>query len=116
MRVQDPPVHMKWDFGEDEDFDTNIMRSYTKSGKFVSYVVWPVLYLHENGPLLAKGVVQGKKAKREIHAPNHTDLADGDSKREEKEDKNVVEDTITNDSSKDTEIYGMQRTAWRRDV
>ena len=105
MRVQDPPVHMRWDFNEDEDFDTNIMRSFTKTGKFVNYVVWPVLYLHENGPLLSKGVVQGKKAKKESPVPNHMDLADGDSKREEKDDTNGVDDTKENDSSKDTEIF-----------
>jgi hypothetical protein len=26
----------------------------------VDYIVWPPLYLHENGPLLCKGVAQGK--------------------------------------------------------
>lgn len=63
MRVQDPPVHIEWDFPVGSDFDSNRFRSYTKGGNYVSFVVWPVLYLHENGPLLAKGVVQGKKNK-----------------------------------------------------
>jgi hypothetical protein len=41
-------------------FDTSVFKAYTKSGKFVDYIVWPPLYLHENGPLLCKGVAQGK--------------------------------------------------------
>jgi hypothetical protein len=40
--------------------DTSVFKTYTKSGEFVDYIVWPPLYLHENGPLLCKGVAQGK--------------------------------------------------------
>ena len=62
MVLQDPPVHMVWDFKRGCKFDNNLMRSYTQSGDVMDYVVWPVLYLHENGPLLSKGVMQGMKA------------------------------------------------------
>lgn len=58
MCIQDPPMCLV-DFGRGLDFNNNEMRSFTKSGKFVDFVVWPALYLHENGPLLSKAVVQG---------------------------------------------------------
>ena len=61
MAVQDPPLHMEWEYQEGDKFDPSKMRSYTHSGDLIDYVVWPMLYLYEDGPLLAKGVVQGKK-------------------------------------------------------
>lgn len=42
-----------------EEFDKSLYKDYTKRGKHLSYVVWPVLFLHEGGPLLCKGVAQG---------------------------------------------------------
>uniref|UniRef100_K1QC94 Mitochondria-eating protein C-terminal domain-containing protein n=1 Tax=Magallana gigas TaxID=29159 RepID=K1QC94_MAGGI len=54
----DPPMCLV-DFGRGLEFNSNEMRSFTKSGKFVDFVVWPALYLHEDGPLLSKAVVQG---------------------------------------------------------
>lgn len=58
MCIQDPPMCLV-DFGRGLEFNSNEMRSFTKSGKFVDFVVWPALYLHEDGPLLSKAVVQG---------------------------------------------------------
>ncbi|XP_021376570.1 myosin-3-like isoform X2 [Mizuhopecten yessoensis] len=63
MRVQDPPVHIEWEFSHGEKFDHDRLRSYTKGGDRVNYVVWPILYLHKGGPMLAKGVAQGMKTK-----------------------------------------------------
>ncbi|XP_033742796.1 uncharacterized protein LOC117329155 [Pecten maximus] len=63
MRVQDPPVHIEWEFSHGEKFDHDRLRSYTKGGDSVDYVVWPILYLHKGGPMLAKGVAQGMKTK-----------------------------------------------------
>ncbi|XP_069130283.1 putative uncharacterized protein MYH16 [Argopecten irradians] len=63
MRVQDPPVYMEWKFSRGEKFDHDRLRSYTKGGDSVDYVVWPILYLHKGGPMLAKGVAQGMKTK-----------------------------------------------------
>ncbi|XP_069130285.1 myosin-1B-like isoform X2 [Argopecten irradians] len=63
MRVQDPPVCMEWEFSHGEKFDHDRLRSYTKGGDSVDYVVWPVIYLHKGGPMLAKGVAQGIKTK-----------------------------------------------------
>ncbi|MCK5894032.1 MAG: hypothetical protein KAG53_06380 [Endozoicomonadaceae bacterium] len=44
---------------EDEIYDRNHFRVYTHKGlAIVDYAVWPVVYLHEGGPVLFKGVVQ----------------------------------------------------------
>ncbi|XP_062580559.1 uncharacterized protein LOC134242486 [Saccostrea cucullata] len=61
MRIQDPPIYMETEYPTNSDFDSNKMRSYTKAGKFIYFVVWPTFFLHKDGPLLAKGVVQGSK-------------------------------------------------------
>ncbi|XP_060065862.1 myosin-2 heavy chain-like [Ylistrum balloti] len=65
MRVQDPPVHIEWEFSHGEKFDHDRLRSYTKGGDSLNYVVWPILYLYKGGPMLAKGVAQGMKKKPE---------------------------------------------------
>ncbi|CAC5406416.1 unnamed protein product [Mytilus coruscus] len=64
MQIQDPPVYIEWDFPSDAKIDTNILRSYTKAGDHVDFIVWPVLYLHKDGPVLNKGVVQPKSANK----------------------------------------------------
>ncbi|XP_060591775.1 DNA ligase 1-like isoform X2 [Ruditapes philippinarum] len=61
MRVQDPPVTLYWNVPDDRSFNSDVYRAYTKSGTHVEYVVWPAMYLHEDGPLLMKGVAQGQK-------------------------------------------------------
>ena len=58
MQIQDPPVFIEWEFPKETKIDTNILRSYTKAGEIVDFIVWPVLYLHKDGPVLNKGVVQ----------------------------------------------------------
>lgn len=40
-------------------FNKESFNEYTKRGKYLDYVVWPVIFLHRNGPLLKKGVAQG---------------------------------------------------------
>ncbi|XP_060083027.1 uncharacterized protein LOC132562299 [Ylistrum balloti] len=64
MCMHDPPVAIGKDVTEGEKFDTNIYKPYTNSGTVVSYNVWPPLLLHENGPLLAKGIVQPVKVEK----------------------------------------------------
>jgi hypothetical protein len=59
MNAQDPPVVLDTS-NVTGNFDDNRFRTYTKSGKTVDYVVWPPLLLHNDGPLLCKGVAQGK--------------------------------------------------------
>ena len=56
MRLRGPPMHLVFD--TTGRFDDAYFRQYTKSGKEIDYIVWPYLQLHENGPLLSKGVAQ----------------------------------------------------------
>ncbi|KAK3100592.1 hypothetical protein FSP39_022255, partial [Pinctada imbricata] len=58
MCIQDPPVILEFNATHGQVFDDKIYRHFTKSGKTIDYMVWPVMYLHSNGPLLQKGVVQ----------------------------------------------------------
>ncbi|KAL3878813.1 hypothetical protein ACJMK2_031141 [Sinanodonta woodiana] len=62
MCVQDPPLCMKWTDNKNtkEEFDTSLYRFYTKSGRYVDYCVWPVLHLYDGGPVLTKGIAEGK--------------------------------------------------------
>ncbi|KAK3578308.1 hypothetical protein CHS0354_004218 [Potamilus streckersoni] len=58
MCIKDPPMYI---FCDKEDiFNKNHFMEYTEIGNKVSYVVWPVLYLYQNGPLMRKGVAQGR--------------------------------------------------------
>ncbi|XP_061164346.1 cingulin-like [Saccostrea echinata] len=60
MVIQNPPIYMQWDFRSGiSEFDKDVLKSYTKCGNTVAFMVWPVLYLHKDGPLLSKGVAQG---------------------------------------------------------
>lgn len=65
MCLHEPPVHIDLSSreGNEQKFDTNTYKAYTKNGKLLDFVVWPPLYLHKNGPLLAKGVAQAKGPK-----------------------------------------------------
>lgn len=58
MVDRDHPIYMKLSKKRGSEFDTDLYRYYTRSGQKVDYIVWPALFLHENGPLLRKGVVQ----------------------------------------------------------
>ncbi|XP_060566871.1 uncharacterized protein LOC132725705 [Ruditapes philippinarum] len=66
MAVQDPPVVVDVNIDRsDELHDSTLYKPYTKSGIYIDYIVWPVLYLHENGNILFKGIAQckGKSSK-----------------------------------------------------
>nr|XP_022321626.1 uncharacterized protein LOC111123530 [Crassostrea virginica] len=57
MHIQDPPMVL--DFGSTAEIvDKNVFRFFTRSGELVDFVVWPAVLLHDNGPLIQKGVVQ----------------------------------------------------------
>ncbi|XP_060601829.1 golgin subfamily A member 6-like protein 7 [Ruditapes philippinarum] len=60
MKVQSPPmVFHKCDM--EARFDKNLYKEYLTSGQLVSFVVWPALLLHDSGPIVCKGVAEGKK-------------------------------------------------------
>ena len=61
MCVKDPPVVLDFNFKRGDLFDKDKLSAFTTSGDIVDYLVWPVMYLHENGPVMSKGVAQGRK-------------------------------------------------------
>ncbi|XP_061184924.1 rootletin-like [Saccostrea echinata] len=60
MKIRDPPLFVRFEFRRGTEFNTDILRRYTKTGGYLDFIVWPALYLHEKGPLLSKGVAQPK--------------------------------------------------------
>ncbi|WAQ98813.1 hypothetical protein MAR_023186, partial [Mya arenaria] len=42
------------------DVNTSMFKTYTRSGKAVDFIVWPVIMLHEKGSVVCKGVLQPK--------------------------------------------------------
>uniref|UniRef100_A0A8W8KQN8 Mitochondria-eating protein C-terminal domain-containing protein n=1 Tax=Magallana gigas TaxID=29159 RepID=A0A8W8KQN8_MAGGI len=55
-----PPIHLSARIPDDGRMNNDIFRAYMKSGTEVDYIVWPVMYLYENGPVLNKGIAQPK--------------------------------------------------------
>ncbi|XP_060566867.1 uncharacterized protein LOC132725704 [Ruditapes philippinarum] len=69
MAIQDPPLYVDTNLSlRGKPFETNLFKPYTVQGKYVDFIVWPALYLHEGGSLLNKGVAQGKKQKHETQS------------------------------------------------
>ncbi|XP_076072001.1 uncharacterized protein LOC143043705 [Mytilus galloprovincialis] len=60
MQISDPPLYLNFDVNSGENLNKNDYNVFTKSGSKIDYLVWPVLYLHITGPMLVKGVAQGK--------------------------------------------------------
>ncbi|CAC5424417.1 unnamed protein product [Mytilus coruscus] len=58
VAIQDPMMYLDEDVHEGTGFDKNVYKEFVRSGNTVRYIVWPALFLHKNGPLLYKGVVQ----------------------------------------------------------
>lgn len=61
MSIQDPPVVVSLKCEQNEKFDKNLFHEYTRSGNVYEFLVWPVLLLCEEGPLLRKGIAQPKQ-------------------------------------------------------
>lgn len=60
MQLTQPPINLSARIPDDGMMNTDIFKAYMKSGTKVEYIVWPIMYLHENGPLLTKGIAQPK--------------------------------------------------------
>ncbi|XP_065930926.1 GRIP and coiled-coil domain-containing protein 2 isoform X2 [Magallana gigas] len=58
MHITQPPIHLSACIPEKKKMNNDIFKAYMKSGTVIDYIVWPVMYLHENGPLLTKGIAQ----------------------------------------------------------
>ncbi|XP_062569644.1 uncharacterized protein LOC134231683 [Saccostrea cucullata] len=65
MAVQSPPMVIVSAVQCKGPFDEKYYSRYTATGDLIDYVVWPCTLLHENGPVLAKGVAQATKDNRE---------------------------------------------------
>ncbi|KAL3879688.1 hypothetical protein ACJMK2_031975 [Sinanodonta woodiana] len=76
MCTKEPPMYL--DFGDLKEpaqlrnktatkmhFDKDKFMSYTMSGNYIDYVVWPAVYLYKDGPLMKKGVAQGTNDEEE---------------------------------------------------
>ncbi|XP_060075805.1 uncharacterized protein LOC132555474 [Ylistrum balloti] len=66
MNVQTPPLSLTSSPARGTPFLTDLYTPYTQSGNMVDYVVWPACLLHENGPLLRKGVLQPFKSEEGV--------------------------------------------------
>lgn len=64
MVDRDHPIYIKTSEKRGSEFDTYLYKYYTRSGQMVDYIVWPALFLHENGPLLCKGIAQPMARKK----------------------------------------------------
>jgi hypothetical protein len=84
-----------------ERLSTDIYKTYTKSGKFIDYIVWPVLYLYQGGNILSKGVAQGmdEVASDDIIVSMEEDkaLENIDSDLEKSKDNNIMMSASSND-------------------
>lgn len=60
MAIKQPPMVLVYDQLEGRPHDRTLFSTYTKNGPVIDFVVWPALLLHNNGPILQKGSVQGK--------------------------------------------------------
>ena len=58
MIVQNPRMILVEGPSRGNTYDRTVFREFTSSGSKVFFTVWPALYLHEDGPLLIKGVVK----------------------------------------------------------
>ena len=69
MCVQDVPVVFDNTPRYYDSFDDTKYRTYTSKGPRVAFVVWPAMLLHEDGPVLCKGVAQGYDPARPLFIP-----------------------------------------------
>lgn len=58
MAVQDPPMALSADAGEDRKFQKSKFRDYMKIGEFVDHFVWPSVLIQDGGNVMSKGIVQ----------------------------------------------------------
>ena len=61
MCVQTPPMAVAKPAKSGSTFGSAMYKQYTVKGPCVDYIVWPAILLHENGPVISKGVAQEKE-------------------------------------------------------
>ena len=64
MCIQDPPVYVDCETNlHGERFSKDRFKTYTKAGQNIDFLVWPSAYLHKDGVILFKGVVECMQSK-----------------------------------------------------
>ncbi|XP_071125515.1 uncharacterized protein [Mytilus edulis] len=58
MNVQDPPMVLLWPNTNENEISLNCFRHFTKFGNKLEHEVWPALLIHDQGPVIVKGVAQ----------------------------------------------------------
>ena len=58
MSVQDPPMAINSTVARDSRFNRDMYKEYTRRGRFIDFVVWPVVLIQDGGAMMAKGVVE----------------------------------------------------------
>lgn len=58
MSVQDPPMALTIDIGNDRRYNQLKFRKYKEVGPLIDHIVWPAVLIQDGGDLLAKGVVR----------------------------------------------------------
>ena len=98
MVCQDPPVAL-----ECSKNNMDLYRAYTKSGDTVDYIVWPSLLLHDDGPLLYKGVAQLKFDKSsDENSPNNNDDDNTNGANEECSKKSLNQTTAIEEKKEES--------------
>ena len=81
MCIQDPPVVLMFSGKQGTSFDGQLFTTYTTEGRKVKFIVWPSILLYNDGPILRKGVAQGKKKKKrsaKLGSKGHTNTESRD--------------------------------------
>ncbi|XP_021364058.1 uncharacterized protein LOC110457213 [Mizuhopecten yessoensis] len=105
MNVQTPRLYLAPKPTTGTPVQTDLYSLYTQSGEKVDYVVWPACLLHENGPLLAKGILQPFKMERKGGAKEEKKnvASNGRSETQEKgsgsDGKSIIDQNNVNTSS-----------------
>ena len=53
-------MFLDFNFKRGDPFNKDKLSAFTKAGDSVDYLVWPVMYLNTNGPVMSKSVAQGR--------------------------------------------------------
>nr|XP_022320321.1 uncharacterized protein LOC111122731 isoform X2 [Crassostrea virginica] len=61
MNMQEVPMHLDFACQRGDPFRHDLYKPFTKSGNVCGYLVWPLLSLHKDGPIMKKGVIQPLK-------------------------------------------------------
>ena len=94
-QIQSPPIYL--------DFETtnkDWFKKFTSPGNVIDYIVWPVVFLHENGPLLAKGIAQFSKAKEKETPKTQVFYVEDESRAD-----NVMTESNVQANTPDTSNY-----------